>query len=124
MAWKWSAINYRRMKEEIEFTEFLEIEKKLEIKYGTIEASERINKKMLKLSVDFGEENLRTVVTNIGGKIEDESNLVGYQFPFITNLASAIISGFESTAMIMIVETDDNTILWPDSNFPNGTKLL
>lgn len=112
------------MKEKIEFTEFLEIEKKLEIKYGTIRVSERINKRMLKLTVDLGEENPRTVVTNIGGKVDDESFLVGCQFPFITNLAPAVISGFESTAMIMIVETDDETILWPDSTYPDGAKLF
>jgi len=112
------------MKDKITFDEFLEIEKKLEIKYGTIVVSERINKKMLKLSVDFGEENFRTVVTNIGGKIEDESTLVGYQFPFITNLAPATISGFESQAMIMIVEDDDGKIQWPSKSFKEGSKLF
>jgi tRNA-binding EMAP/Myf-like protein len=112
-----------KMKEKIEFAEFLEIEKKLEIKYGTIKFVERINKKMLKLSVDFAEDSLRTVVTNIGARVDRDEYLVGTQFPFITNLAPAVISGFESQAMIMIIETDDK-ILWPDSNFPDGAKLF
>lgn len=111
------------MKEKIEFAEFLEIEKKLEIKYGTIRIAERINNKMLKLSVDFGEDSLRTVVTNIGKKVFNINMLVGRQFPFITNLAPAVISGFESTAMIMVIDTDGK-ILWPDSNFPDGAKLF
>jgi len=112
------------MKEKIEFSEFIEIEKKLEIKYGTIKNMDRINKKMLRLTVDFAEERLRTVITNIGAKVDSDDFLIGSQFPFITNLAPAIISGFESTAMIMIIETEDGTILWPDSNFPDGAKLF
>lgn len=112
------------MKEKIEFAELLEIEKRLEIKYGTIKEVDRINKKMLKLSVDFAEDSLRTVVTNIGGKVEDESHLVGFQFPFITNLAPAIISGFESQAMIMIVESHVGEIVWQNTNYPIGSKLF
>lgn len=112
------------MKEKIEFTEFLEIEKKLEIKYGTIKLAERINKKMLKLTVDFDEENLRTVVTNIGNKVEDENMFAELQFPFITNLAPATISGFESQAMIMIVEDEEGKIQWPTKCFKEGSKLF
>ena len=45
-------------KEKIEYSEFLEIEKKLEIKFGQIVKAERIPKsdKMLKLTVLFGVE--------------------------------------------------------------------
>lgn len=111
-------------KQKINFEEFLEIEKKLEIKYGTIKFAERINKKMLKLTVDFDEEYLRTVVTNIGNKVDDENILVGYQFPFITNLAPAVVSGFESTAMIMIVEDEEGAIQWPTNSFNEGSKLF
>jgi tRNA-binding EMAP/Myf-like protein len=111
-------------KEKIQFDEFLEIEKKLEIKYGTIKFVERINKKMLKLTVDLNEEYLRTVVTNIGAKVDRDDYLVGCQFPFITNLAPAVISGFESTAMIMIVEDENGKIQWPTRNFEDGSKLF
>jgi tRNA-binding EMAP/Myf-like protein len=120
------------MKELIDFSEFLEIEKKLEIRMGLITAVERINKKMLKLSVNLGEEQPRTVVTNIGGKLNNppmltEQDLVGHQFPFITNLKPAVISGFESTAMIMVVEVDGQ-IEFPSyegtPRFTPGAKLL
>lgn len=112
------------MKEKIEFAEFMNINSRLEIRYGTIKASERINKKMLKLSVDFAEDSLRTVVTNIGNKVEDESILVGYQFPFITNVAPAVISGFESQAVIMVVEGSDGEIIWQNTDYPIGSKLF
>lgn len=114
------------MKDKIEFSEFLEIEKKLEIKYGTITGVEKMEKsdKMLKLTVDFGEEFQRTVMTNIGNRLDMTDYLIGLQFPFITNLAPAKIMGVESTAMIMIVEGDDGQILWPKIGYPNGAKLF
>lgn len=112
------------MKEKIDFDKFMEINAKLEIKYGTIKVVERINKKMLKFSVDFGEDSLRTVVANIGNKFEDEGFLVGYQFPFITNLVPAMISGFESQAMIMVVENIEGEIILQNTNYPTGSKLF
>lgn len=93
------------MKSEIEFNEFLEIEKKLEIKVGIITEVERMPKsdKMLKLTVDLGESHPRTVMTNIGNHegLEDEQVLVNYQCPFITNLKPTKIMGVMSSAMIM-----------------------
>lgn len=114
------------MKDKIEFSEFLEIEKKLEIKYGTITEVEKMEKsdKMLKLTVDFGEEVPRTVMTNIGNKLDRTHYLVDMQFPFVTNLAPAKIMGIESTAMIMIVENEDGQIIWPKIGYPNGAKLF
>jgi methionine--tRNA ligase beta chain len=91
-----------KMKPKIEFEEFLEIEKRLEIKIGAILSAERMPKseKMLKLSVFFGGEEC-TVMTNIGNKI-DPDTLKGRKFPFITNLKPIKIMGVESVAMIMI----------------------
>jgi methionine--tRNA ligase beta chain len=93
----------RKMKEQIEFSQFLEIEKQLEIKIGQIHEVEKIAKsdKMLKMAVDFGHGDIRTVMTNIGNKVNPE-DLKGRKFPFITNLKPAKIMGIESTAMIMV----------------------
>jgi tRNA-binding EMAP/Myf-like protein len=117
------------MKDKIEFSEFLEIEKKLEIKIGTIRDLERVegSDKMLKLSVDFGGDNFETVMTNIGNKPglseegEAEGLLVGIQLPFITNLQTARMMGIESTAMIMIPTVDGELQL---NHVPSGAKLL
>ncbi|MEK6828790.1 MAG: methionine--tRNA ligase subunit beta [Nanoarchaeota archaeon] len=113
------------MKEQIDFNEFLEIEKKLEIRYGTIVEVEKMEKsdKMLKLLVDFGTEK-RTVMTNIGNRLDRTSFLVGIQFPFIMNLKPANIMGVESSAMIMICEDEEGKIQWPAIGFKNGSKLL
>jgi methionyl-tRNA synthetase len=92
------------MKEKINFETFLAIEKQLEIKLGTIQAVEKMPKsdKMLKLTVFFSEGDERTVMTNIGNRLENVNDLMYITLPFITNLEPAKIMGVESTAMIMV----------------------
>lgn len=111
------------MKDKIDFDEFLEIEKKLEIRFGTIEEVEKMegSNKMLKLKVDFGDET-RTVMTNIGNR-DNLPTLLGFQFPFIMNLKPAKMMGVESTAMIMIPE-NDGELEFSSTRFKNGSKLL
>lgn len=113
------------MKEKIEFAEFLEIEKKLDIRYGTIIEVDKMEKsdKMLKLTVDFGKEETRIVMTNIGNRENLPTLLVGFQFPFIMNLSPAKIMGVESTAMIMIPE-NDGVLEFSSTRFKNGSKLF
>lgn len=114
------------MKELINFEQFLEIEKKLEIRIGQVMEMEYINKKMLKLTVSFGEGDTRTVVTNIGQKLAFLTPLlISMKFPFITNLQPAIISGFESTAMIMVTENAEGKVELPiQTALTVGAKLL
>lgn len=101
------------MKDLIEFTEFMEIEKKLEIKLGQITSVEDVpkSKKLIKLSVDFGTE-VRTVVTNIKPHLSSNSDLVDKKMLFITNLKPVVMMGIESTAMILPGEIE------------NGNKIL
>lgn len=110
------------MKNKITFNEFLEIETKLEIKFGTILTVENVPKsdKMLKLQVSFGDD-VRTVMTNIGNRVNIEK-LPMTKLPFITNLEPAKIMGVMSEAMIMVGENNDGDIEFDD--FTDGTKLL
>lgn len=88
-------------KEEITYEEFLAIQAKLEIKIGEIMAADRVPKSYgLKLYVDFGGDDTRTVFSNIG-KTNEPEDLVGLKMPFITNLVPSIIKGVNSQAMIM-----------------------
>ena len=100
------------MKDKITFDEFLEIETKLEIRVGEIRSVERVPKsdKMLKLTVSFGDDDERTVLTNIGNRIEDIDMLVNMILPFITNLEPAKMMGIMSEAMIMLPENKDGDI--------------
>jgi methionine--tRNA ligase beta chain len=127
-----------KMKDLIEFSEFLEIEKKLEIKIGKVTNVEDVPKsnKLIKLTVDFGTET-RTVVTNIKPLLNptDESvaanlrtslgmsmSLVDKKFAFITNLKPVTMMGIESTAMIMPGEIESGNVVTISAN--SGTKLL
>ena len=85
--------------EQISYDDFA----KLEIKIGTILTVEVVPEadKLLKLSVDVGEEQPRQIISGIRTYFEDPQILVGKQCPFITNLAPRIIKGFESQGMIM-----------------------
>jgi methionyl-tRNA synthetase len=90
-------------KAKIPFSEFLEIEKKLEIRAGAIIEAERIPKtdKLIKLTVNFGDDSgVKTVVTNLGETYEPEF-FVGIKTLFITNLEPATWKGVVSEAMIM-----------------------
>ena len=91
------------MKQQIDFAEFLEIESKLEIKIGYIQNVEEVPKsnKLLRLTVDFGNEDIRTVVTNIKPRLADWTMLKGVMCNFVTNLKPVIMMGIESQAMIM-----------------------
>jgi methionyl-tRNA synthetase len=126
------------MKNEIEFSEFLEIEKKLEIKIGKVTNVEDVPKsnKLIKLTVDFGTET-RIVVTNIKPLLNpsDESivanlktslgmsqSLIDKRFAFITNLKPVRMMGIESTAMIMPGEIESGNVITIRGEL--GTKLL
>lgn len=112
-----------KMKNLIEFSEFLEIEKKLEIKIGKVTNVEDVPKsnKLIKLTVNFGTET-RTVVTNIKPLLSDPQSLVSMIFPFITNLKPVTMMGIESTAMIMPGEIEKGDMITVNGN--PGTKLF
>ncbi|MEK7567690.1 MAG: methionine--tRNA ligase [Patescibacteria group bacterium] len=99
---------------------------KVEIKIGEIKSAEKIegSDKLLKLSVDFGEEKLRQVLSGIAKYVTAES-LVGLKCPFITNLPIRVLMGLESQAMIMAASSDSGefTLLKADHKIPPGTKI-
>lgn len=114
-------------KEQIEFSEFLEIEEKLDIRIGKIKAAERVPKsdKLLKLTVIFGitEEDEKTVVTNIGSTVEPES-LLDLTMPFIVNLKPSKMMGITSEAMIVVGTGGAGQMQVGLDYFGVGTKLL
>ncbi len=81
--------------------------KKVEIRAGKIISAEVIegSEKLLRLSVDFGEENKRQVISGIAKFISPE-NLVNTTCAFVTNLEPREIMGFKSEAMIMALSGD------------------
>jgi methionyl-tRNA synthetase len=76
--------------------------KKIEIKAGKVEAAERVegSEKLLKLTVNFGEETPRQVISGIAKFITPEE-ITGKTWAFVVNLEPREIMGLQSQAMIM-----------------------
>ena len=83
--------------------------KKLEIKIGLILAVEKVpdTDKLLKLSVDMGEDSPRQIISGISAFFPDPQVLINKKCAFAANLEPRTIKGFESQGMILAVSDDD-----------------
>ncbi len=101
--------------------------KKVEIKIGEILSVEKVpdTDRLLRLSVDVGEDNPRQIISGIAEYFEDIQNLVGTRCTFVTNLEPRKIRGFESDGMILAVSTDDGnfSLLTPNDTIPTGIQV-
>ena len=79
--------------------------KKLEIKIGLILSAEKVpdTDKLLRLTVDMGEEGPRQIVSGISAYFPDPERLVGKKCAFAANLEPRTIKGLESQGMILAV---------------------
>ena len=99
--------------------------KKGEISAGRILSAEVIpeSEKLLLLSVDFGEERPRTVVSGIRKYFPDPTLLIGIKCAFVTNLEPRPLMGRVSEAMILAFSTEESfSLLKVDDSIPSGTK--
>ena len=82
--------------------------KKLEIRVGRIESAENIegSEKLLKLSVDFGEQGKRQILAGLA-KHYSPAELIGIEAFFAFNLEPRILMGLESQGMILAVDGKD-----------------
>lgn len=97
---------------------------KLDIRIGTILEAEKVEgaDKLLKLKVDLGDEQ-RTLVAGIAEKYQPE-DIIGKQLPILTNLEPKTLRDIESQGMILAVDIDGKaTLIHPDKNVPNGSKI-
>lgn len=97
---------------------------KLDIRIGTITEAEPIERtdKLLKLKIDLGEET-RELVAGIADEYKPE-DIKGKQIPILTNLEPKTIKGIESQGMILAIDIDNKaTLLHPDKEIPNGSKV-
>jgi len=100
--------------------------KKVEIVVGKILSAEKIpdTDKLLKLSVDLGEESPRQIVSGIALYFRDESVLVGKKCMFVANLETRTIRGVESQGMIFATSDGSGafSLLSPSVDMPVGTR--
>ncbi len=113
--------------DKISFSDF----QKLDIQIGTVTKAEvpQWSHWVMKLTVDIGEENARTIFAGIMKFFKPE-DLEGKQFPFIVNLEPKQIGPEKELSegmMIMAVPKDDEEttpILFQlQTSVPNGTKV-
>ena len=99
---------------------------KIEVKIGMVQSAERIpdTDKLLRLMVDFGEENgQRQIISGIAAHVPEPESLVDRQLVFVTNLEPRTIRGLESNGMLFAVGTNESfAFLTPDRTVPPGTS--
>jgi len=98
----------------------------LDIAIGTILSVEVVEgaDKLLKFTVDFGEEKPRQIISGIRIYFPNPEFLVGTQAPFLLNLEPRVIRGLESEGMIL-AGSNENTLalLSPHLRVPAGTRV-
>ena len=101
---------------------------KLDIRIGTILSVEKVegSEKLLKIILDFGEENPRQILSGIAKWFTSE-DLVGKQVQAIINLEPRKMMGLESQGMILMADDSGNqrvALLHPHKLVPNGSLVL
>ena len=98
---------------------------KIEIKVGAVLAVSVVEgaDKLYILSVDCGEDTPRQILSGIREFVSAEE-LLGKQFPFVTNLAPRMLRGYESQGMILAGSDANGLALFnPSKPLINGTRL-
>ena len=108
--------------------EYLTIEEfaKLEARIGVVLAAEAVegSEKLLRLTLDFGEEQSRQILSGIHKWYEPET-LVGKRMLFVVNLAPRKMMGLESQGMLMAVDGVDGepVFLVPERDVHPGSRV-
>lgn len=110
------------MKDIITYDDFA----KLDVAIGEILSAEIVEDadKLLRLTVDLGEETPRQIVSGIREYFPEPAELVGKKCPFVVNLTPRVIKGLESQGMIFAAGHDETfALLHPHQDVPPGTRL-
>ncbi|OWP63719.1 methionine--tRNA ligase [Hymenobacter amundsenii] len=109
-------------KDDISFEQF----QTMDLRIGTIVAAEKVakTKKLLKLSVDLGFDEPRTIVSGIAEHFLPEA-LVGQQVQVLLNLAPREIKGIQSQGMLLMAENADGvlSLMQPSSAVRPGSSV-
>lgn len=100
---------------------------KIKIKIGKIIEAEKLEEsnKLLKLKVDFGNEDIRQVLSGIA-KWYNPEEIINKNFAFVVNLEPRKILEYESQAMILASHDPENdivSILTPDKDINHGSNV-
>ncbi len=112
------------MKDYITFADF----EKLDIRLGTIIKVEDIEESdtLLKFTVDFGEEQPKTILCNMKGERENDYAIEGVQTLFVVNLKPRKMFGHVSEGMLLDIGYQDglrpSALAIPEFKIPNGSR--
>lgn len=99
---------------------------KLEFRVGLIRSAEKVEgtEKLLKLLVDVGEPEIRTLVAGLGQSYPPEE-LVNKKIIVLCNLEPKKLRGIESQGMLLAAGEDPKNLrfLKPDQDMPVGTRI-
>lgn len=100
---------------------------KIEIKIGKVIEAEKIleSNKLLKLKVDFGNNDIRQVLSGIA-KYYSTDEILNKKFAFVTNLEPRKMLEYESQAMILASHNEKTNMvsaLMPDKDIEEGSKV-
>ncbi len=99
---------------------------RIDLRAGKILAAEKVEKadKLLKLSVDLGEAQPRTIVSGIAQHFSPEE-IVGKLVTVVANLAPRKMRGIESQGMILMAGDADGKLVFvsPVSDVPGGSEV-
>ncbi len=99
--------------------------KRAVIQIGTVRSAEPVpdTDKLLRLEVDFGEGVTRQILSGIAEYVQPP-DLIGRQFPFITNMEPRVIRGMVSNGMLLAVgEGDAFALLSPTRPVNAGSRI-
>ncbi len=93
---------------------------------GVVQKAERVpkSKKLVRLLVDIGEDELRQLVAGIGAVYTPEE-LLGRRIVVVANLKPAKLMGVESRGMLLAATDSDGQphLLAPDNDVPPGAQI-
>ena len=108
------------MKPEINYDDFA----KLDLRVGTVVdcVDKEGSEKLLRLTVDFGEEGTRNILSGIKQWYKPE-DIKGKQFVFVFNLAPRKMMGEESEGMILAADGKKPNLIKPRSKAESGAQI-
>jgi methionyl-tRNA synthetase len=117
-----------KKEEVVQKPDYLTIEEfsKIEARIGVVLSAQEIegSEKLIKFTLDFGEESPRQILSGIKSWYEP-ATLVGKKMLFVVNLAPRKMMGLESQGMLMAVDGLDGepVFLVPEKDVKPGSKV-
>lgn len=104
--------------------EFIKISHKIERWVGVIVEAERLDNKHIKLKVNFSKDIFRTIITNIGGEIAKDYDLIGIKSFFILNVKPFKVNNFDYLSEGIMVPVFNYKGEIEFSDYSIGSKLI